>query len=300
MNEASKQVTEQTVIQNKTKMRSMEKWKKMKNTQHCVSWKHFWKRHYILEPVQVGCVFCLCFILLLVFFSDVLQNLTTIPNHWKLHHFNINLMSVEKYIFFRDKKMREQKYMHKVITAKEREKKAMNKITNIENIGIDSISTGGPFCNTSTRIYIRMAVYATSHFPNFIITTDASRLYCSRLLGLCGVFFSLSSLSLSPGTIRIGKFQAWQPVTFIICVGIKHTHSSVSERMEESNRHANRMRTIQEKYQKVRWSEEGKKHYQIWMKSIEWWKWYDSMEFRMVFGLNNDNCICVWTCVLRT
>lgn len=89
------------------------------------------------------------------------------------HQFNVSLKDI-----FETKK----KYIHKVITAK----KKMNKITNIENIGIDSSERS--FVNT-------FYIYATSHFPNFIITTDASRLYCWRLLGLCcRFFFSLSVL----------------------------------------------------------------------------------------------------------
>lgn len=95
--------------------------------------------------------------------------------------------------------------------------------------------------------YMYVRTYATSYFPNFIITTDASRLYCSRLLSLCTLYgvqallhlhictlsFSFS-LSLSyiiffffsyfcaifshffPGTIETGNFT-WQPVIFIIC-----------------------------------------------------------------------------------
>lgn len=106
---------------------------------------------------------------------------------------------------------RQKKYIHKVITARRRKK--MNKITNIENIGIDSRSSSSSSEEDPSQfIHVYIFIYATSHFPNFIITRDASRFYCSRLLGLCCSFFSWHDQN--------GKFYLAASHFYIICFGI--------------------------------------------------------------------------------
>lgn len=103
------------------------------------------------------------------------------------HQFNVGL---KRYFFFGRQKYLPQQKTRKNWQPKHSkiEKRRWNikgkKWKNIEHIRIDR-RREDPLQHIRE---IEWYIYATSHFPNFIITTDASRLYCSRLLGLCSAF----------------------------------------------------------------------------------------------------------------